>query len=248
MKNQNKGFIVSILIVIAALLTVGGGYLYEKNKPVNKINQVEENSVTSNANINSNENIEKTTSSSKVTVFGSDNSVKNGQVLTSQQEVVKQIVANATPIGTMMGSVKNCGNDFQCIIDAAKTCTQAKADVTTTIDVGKMFGALAPDPSKVPSVTQTQTSHYEIRGFTNGMCVYYSKLTDIKNPNLPSDAVQSLLSQAGDMTCSYSTSDLITRLINVQAGSFSGSFDSNETPAQRNARQCREFGASSESN
>ena len=183
-----------------------------------------------------------------VVVFGSDDSVKSGQVLTPQQKVVKQIITKATSTASTMVTVKKCGNDFQCIIDAAKTCTPAKADVTTTVDVGKMFAPLAPDPSKVPSVMQTQTSHYEIRGLTNGMCVYYSKLIDIKNPNLPPEGVKSLLSQAGDMTCSYGTSDLVSRLKNVQTGNGSGSFDSSDTPTQRNARQCREFGVSSGSN
>ena len=221
------------LLIVIALLVIGGGvYVYVKNKPINKVDQ----------------KTEKAEPAPNVVVFGSDDSIKNGQVLTPQQKVVKQIVTKATSTATTVATVKNCMNDFQCIVDAAKTCALAKADVTTTVDIGKMFAPLAPDPSKVPSVMQTQTSHYEIRGLTNGMCAYYSKLIDIKNPNLPPEGVKSLLSQAGDMTCSYNTSDLVARLKNVQAGNGSGSFSSSDTPAQRNARQCREFGVSSDSN
>ncbi|MFA6295089.1 MAG: hypothetical protein WC666_01545 [Candidatus Paceibacterota bacterium] len=232
MKSSQKGFVVPLIIVIALLAIGGGTYVYVKNKPVNKVDQ----------------KTEKAEPTPNIVVFGSDDSIKNGQVLTPQQKVVKQIVTKATSTAITVTTVKNCMNDFQCIIDAAKTCTPAKADVTTTVDIGKMFAFLASDPSKVPSVMQTQTSHYEIRGLINGMCVYYSKLTDIKNPNLPPEGVESLLSQAGDMTCSYSTTDLVARLKNMQEETGSFSFNSSDTPAQRNAKQCREFGVSSNSN
>lgn len=141
-------------------------------------------------------------------------------------------------------SQKDCGADFNCLIDAAKTCTPAKVDVTTTVDLSKMFvfGGTSQNPSTSETI-QTSRSISEIKGITNGKCVYFTKLIDVQNPNIPPEAIAESIKE-GEMTCSYDSADLAIRLKNVQDGNTSVSFDSGDTPAQKAEKACKNYGAS----
>jgi hypothetical protein len=161
-----------------------------------------------------------------------------------------------TPAGTKAVSTpnqKDCGKSseilekgsiiqsFNCLIESAKTCMPTKADITTTIDLAKMLQPLAGN-NKIPSMTQTQRTLYEIRGVANGKCVYFTKLLDVQNPNMPPE-VREMMLREGEMTCSYDSADLVARLKNVQQGNSSFSFSTTDTPVQRAEKQCQNYGA-----
>ncbi len=138
---------------------------------------------------------------------------------------------------------KDCGKDFDCLIDAAKTCSLSKADITTTVNLSAMFGI--PSSSKEPPMIQTQRSVYEIRGIKDGKCIYWQKLLDVQNPSVPQEVISQSLKE-GEMTCSYPSAELAVRLKNVQNGNSSLSFDSSDTPEQKAIKQCKSFGTSLE--
>ncbi|MCR4328911.1 MAG: hypothetical protein NUV53_05410 [Patescibacteria group bacterium] len=139
-------------------------------------------------------------------------------------------------------AIKDCGKNFDCIIDAAKTCILAKADITNTVDISKMFGV--PDSAGQSRMVQTQRNSHEIKGMVGGKCVYSMKLLDIQNPQMPAE-VRAQALREGAMTCSYDTADLVVRLTNIQQGTSAFSFSTEDTPAQKAEKQCENYGASS---
>jgi hypothetical protein len=138
---------------------------------------------------------------------------------------------------------KDCGKDFDCFISAARTCSLAKIDITTTVNLSAMFGV--PSSSKEPPMLQTQRVVSEIRGIKDGECVYWQKLVDVQNPAIPPEVISQSLKE-GEMTCSYPSADLVVRLKNGHDGNASISFDSLDSYEQRVAKQCKNFGISPE--
>ena len=130
---------------------------------------------------------------------------------------------------------------FDCLIESAKTCIPTKADITTTIDLARMFQPLAGG-NKISNMIQTQRTFYEIKGMTNGKCVYFTKLLDVQNKSMPAGIKETMLRE-GEMTCSYPSAELVVRLKNVQNGNTSTSFNSSDTPEQKALKQCESFGA-----
>lgn len=152
-----------------------------------------------------------------------------------------QVSTDVEPVS--ISNQKDCGKDFNCLIAAAKICSPAKADITTTVNLSAMFGI--PSSSGEPAMIQTQRSVSEIRGIKDGKCVYWQKLLDVKNPSIPPEVISQSLKE-GEMTCSYPSAELAVRLKNVQNGNTSASFDSSDTPEQRVVKQCKGFGATLE--
>ncbi len=192
MKNSQKGFVVPLLIVIVLLVIGGGTYVYIKNKPVNQ-------------------NTEKTTPTPNVVVFGSDDSIKNGQVLTPQQNVVKQIVTKATSTATTVATVTNCGKDMSCLIAAAPTCGPANVSWTFTIDfMGKPL---------------TTTDNINITKTSSGKCSLTLTATDIKVDNQPAPPEVQQGFMHMKKICTYSPNDLKNVLTNWNLGNISSSDD-----------------------
>jgi hypothetical protein len=200
MKNKNKGFIALLLIVIVAMLAVGGGaYVYTQNKPIK-----------SGSDINGNQDIETVASTQNVVVFGSDDSIKNGQVLTPQQKVVKQIITKATSTATTVAAITNCGKDMSCLIAVAPTCGPAKVSWTFTIDfMGKPL---------------TSTANIDITKMSN-KCSLTLISTDIKVDNQPAPPEVQQGFMHMKKICTYTPNDLKNVLTNWNLGNISSSDD-----------------------
>ncbi len=129
------------------------------------------------------------------------------------------------------GSVKNCGDNFDCFIEATKTCSPAKLTHTLTINWEPVFG-----------FTQTTSGYYEIKGMEAGECVLYSELESI-SAEFTEEMVQEMLNAGATLeeielaeqqlneemqktvgvgtTCRFSQSKLTETFEKMKIGSYS---------------------------
>jgi hypothetical protein len=167
---------------------------------------------------------------------------------TSQKNNEIMVDSKISPAITV--SPKDC-NDFQCVIEAAKTCTSVKWDSTITVSFAE--GKNLFEPKIIPTtqtpgdLEQTSRTLMEIRGIENGKCGFSQKLIDIINSRIPVDMKTSFLKES-IMNCSYEANDLVIRLQNSQTGTGSISFSTSDTTEQAMKRKCDNYGKTPSSN
>ena len=134
--------------------------------------------------------------------------------------------------GCKTEQITGCGTNFDCFIEASKTCTPAKLTNTQTIEVFGMIG--------------TGTSEMAIKGMEGNNCLYYTKTLsnsvkfgdEFIQEMLASGATQEEISQqeqvanenaqwsvGKDSTCKYPIADLVKMLKGAKQGDFSYSSD-----------------------
>ena len=112
--------------------------------------------------------------------------------------------------------VLDCGEDIDCLIEAARNCNNASVTNTVTLT---FFG-----------VEQVTTSHWEVKGSKNENCIFYLRTESItlKFPDdVPSEIVEQQEElykrlEGRDGTCKFLPEDLVYLLSKWRDGIFEG--------------------------